>query len=107
MSRVRQAGLMLALLWSWQGLQAQEPQVPSTPPAVESRLVESRLQVNINEADAETIADVLTGIGPVKAQAIVKYREEHGPFQSVNDLTKVSGIGAATLRNNLDRIRIE
>jgi competence protein ComEA len=91
--------MMLALLWTWQGAQAQKPEAP---PAAESRL-----QVNINQADAETIADVLVGVGPAKAQAIVKYREEHGPFQDVNDLIDVTGIGAATLRNNLDRIRLE
>jgi competence protein ComEA len=91
--------MMLALLWAWQGAAAQTPEAP---PAVESRL-----QVNINEADAETIADVLVGVGPAKAEAIVKYREEHGPFQDVNDLIDVTGIGAVTLRNNLDRIRLE
>jgi competence protein ComEA len=99
MSRVRQVGLMLALFWMWQSAQAQVPQMP---PAAESTL-----QVNINQADAETIADVLVGIGPAKAQAIVDYREEHGPFQDVNDLIDVTGIGEATLRTIRDRIRLE
>ncbi len=55
--------------------------------------------VNINTADAKTIADALSGIGPSKAEAIVKYREEHGPFQAPEDLLEVSGIGEKSLEN--------
>ncbi|TAK63218.1 helix-hairpin-helix domain-containing protein [Methylobacter sp.] len=53
--------------------------------------------VNINTADAKTIGDALTGIGLKKAEAIVKYREEKGPFKTVEDLVNVSGIGAKTV----------
>jgi len=38
--------------------------------------------VNINTADAQAISDALSGIGPKKAEAIVKYRTEKGPFKS-------------------------
>ncbi|MDQ5911463.1 MAG: competence protein ComEA, partial [Pseudomonadota bacterium] len=48
--------------------------------------------ININTATAEQLEKGLTGIGPSKAAAIVKYREANGPFTSVNDLTKVPGI---------------
>ena len=48
--------------------------------------------VNINTAD-ETQLTALQGIGPTKAKAITQYRQEHGPFKSVDDLKKVSGIG--------------
>ena len=51
--------------------------------------------VNINSATKEEL-DVLPGIGPVKAQAIVDYRKAHGPFKSVEDLKKVNGVGDAT-----------
>ena len=61
-------------------------------------------QVNINTADAETIAKSLDGIGLSKAQAIVAYREEHGPFKNVDDLAQVKGVGAATLQRNHDAI---
>jgi competence protein ComEA len=52
--------------------------------------------VNINTAD-ETQLTALQGIGPTKAKAITQYRQEHGPFKSVDDLKKVAGIGDKTL----------
>jgi competence protein ComEA len=60
--------------------------------------------VNINTADAATIANALDGIGLNKAKAIVAFREEHGPFKNVDDLTQVKGIGPATLQRNHDAI---
>jgi competence protein ComEA len=60
--------------------------------------------VNINTADAETIAKSLDGIGLTKAKAIVAYREEHGPFKSADELAQVSGIGQATLQKNHEAI---
>ena len=65
------------------------------------------VQVNVNEADAATIADILVGIGMSRAQAIVEYREEHGQFMSLEDLAEVNGVGEATIVNNKDRIRFE
>ncbi|QPK62142.1 helix-hairpin-helix domain-containing protein [Methylomonas sp. LL1] len=56
--------------------------------------------VNINQADPETISKALTGIGPKKAEAIVQYRKEHGDFESLKDLEKVSGIGEKTIQAN-------
>jgi competence protein ComEA len=58
--------------------------------------------VNVNSADAATLADAIDGIGPVKAAAIVAYRETHGPFKTVDDLLLVKGIGEATLEKNRD-----
>ncbi|RDS85497.1 ComEA family DNA-binding protein [Dyella psychrodurans] len=60
--------------------------------------------VNINTADAATIANALDGIGLAKAKAIVAYRDEHGPFKNVDDLSQVKGIGKATLERNHDAI---
>ncbi len=56
--------------------------------------------VNINQADASTIAKSLDGIGQSKADAIVAWRDAHGPFKSADDLTQVKGIGKATLERN-------
>jgi competence protein ComEA len=65
------------------------------------------ISVNINEADAETLAASLQGVGESRAQAIVEYRDEHGPFVSVEELTEVNGIGEATLMLNRARISLE
>lgn len=62
--------------------------------------------VNINTADAATLASVLDGVGLKKAEAIVAHREEHGRFDSPEDLARVKGIGEATVRRNADKIRI-
>jgi len=68
---------------------------------------EQVLQVNVNTADAETIADILVGVGMSRAEAIVQYRSEHGAFIDINDLIMVNGIGEATLESNKERIRLE
>jgi competence protein ComEA len=53
--------------------------------------------VNINTADAKTISEALSGIGLKKAETIVKYRQEKGPFKAVEDLVNVDGIGPKTV----------
>ncbi|MCC6710436.1 MAG: helix-hairpin-helix domain-containing protein [Gammaproteobacteria bacterium] len=60
--------------------------------------------VNLNSASAEALAAGMVGIGPAKAQAIVDYREAHGPFKTVDDLLQIKGIGAATLDKNRERV---
>ncbi len=56
--------------------------------------------VNVNTADAQTIADNLSGIGLSKAHAIVAYREAHGSFKNVDELINVKGIGLKTIDKN-------
>lgn len=56
--------------------------------------------VNINTADAVTIAENLSGIGASKAQAIIEYRKLHGEFKSTEDLVKVKGIGFKLVERN-------
>lgn len=61
--------------------------------------------VNINEADAETIATALHRVGLKRAQDIVAWREANGKFTSVEQLLEIKGIGEATLAANRDRIQ--
>lgn len=62
--------------------------------------------VNINQADADQLARVLVGVGSQKAEAIVVYRTEHGPFSSLEELLEVNGIGPSTLERNRESIRL-
>jgi len=55
------------------------------------------IPVNINQADAETIADALNGIGEKTAIKIVEYREANGLFKTVEELTNIKGIGEKKL----------
>lgn len=61
--------------------------------------------VNINTADADSLASTLTGVGIVKANAIIAYRDLHGQFKSADELTAVKGIGLATVEKNRQRIK--
>mgnify|MGYP001822859095 CR=1 FL=1 len=63
-------------------------------------------KVDINQADAATLAQALDGVGMVKAQEIVAYREQFGNFRSIDQLAEVSGIGPATIERNRDRILV-
>ncbi len=64
-------------------------------------------RIDINSADAAAIAAALDGVGLVKAQEIVAYREMFGAFQSVDELMEVKGIGPGTLERNRERIALE
>jgi competence protein ComEA len=52
--------------------------------------------VNVNTASQSEL-ESLAGVGPVKAKAIIDYRQKNGPFKSLEDLDKVPGIGKGTL----------
>ena len=61
--------------------------------------------VDINTADADTLAMEINGVGPKLAQAIVEYRDAYGPFPSVDDLARVSGIGPKLVERNRSMLR--
>ena len=63
--------------------------------------------VNINVADAKTLAKELKGVGASKAEAIVKYRAEKGPFKTIDELKKVEGIGEATFETNKGNLKVK
>ena len=67
------------------------------------RVGEVPQRVNINTAEA-WLLEALPGIGEVSAQRIIEYRDENGPFQRVEDLTMVEGIGLTTLEKLRDRV---
>jgi competence protein ComEA len=63
-------------------------------------------EVDINTADAATMARELKGIGIKRAEAIVEYRQKHGPFKSADELALVKGIGPAAIEKNRAQIRL-
>ena len=63
-------------------------------------------KVNVNTADVATIAAALNGVGEAKAEAIVAYRQEHGPFKSADQLAEVKGIGLKTVEKNRELIEV-
>ncbi|MHA6493806.1 ComEA family DNA-binding protein [Pseudomonas borbori] len=101
------SSLLFALLASM-SLIASAAEVANTKQASPDEVtqVAAVSKINLNTADAETLQRELLGIGQVKAQAIVAYRDEHGAFASVDELLEVKGIGAATLEKNRDRLSI-
>ncbi|RUR33968.1 ComEA family DNA-binding protein [Vreelandella andesensis] len=62
--------------------------------------------INVNTADAELLAE-LPGIGPSRAAAIIEEREDNGAFADADDLTRVSGIGPATVNRMRDQVAVE
>ena len=64
------------------------------------------LYVDINSDSAEKMADLLSGVGIKKAEAIVLYRNTVGKFESIDDFINVPGIGPSTLEKNRERIQL-
>jgi competence protein ComEA len=77
------------------------------PLYAQDKAPQSTVAVNINKADAATIATGLKGVGNARAMEIVRYREAYGPFKSVDELTDVKGIGKSTLDENRAVITLE
>ena len=94
----------VALILSCLSTLAFEVQAPQNP-AADTQMA-AKTQVDINKADAATLALALDGVGMAKAQDIVAHREKIGEFKSLEDLEQVRGIGPATIARNRDKILI-
>ncbi len=62
--------------------------------------------LDINTANAAALAEAMVGVGPAKAEDIVAYRKEHGPFHQVDDLALIKGIGPAIVTKNRDKLTV-
>ena len=81
----------------------QSPQTKA-PAALTTATGETR--VSINSASAEQLMQAMNGVGLKKAQAIVSYREEFGPFKTVDDLKQVPGMGHSLVERNLAHLML-
>lgn len=79
-----------------------ETEHASIPPVASP---ETRARVDLNAADARALEE-LPGIGPATAREIIAYRSSHGPFQAVDQLDDVPGIGAVTLSSLRDLVTV-
>lgn len=71
-----------------------------------SALESQQSQISINSANTEQLAQFLSGIGKKKAEAIVIYREQSGPFTDIEQLLEVPGIGPSFLEKNSTKIKL-
>ena len=79
---------------------------PAPKPETAAQLQPKQEQVSINEATAEQLSAAMNGVGLKKAQAIVNYREQYGPFSAIQQLSEVPGIGNALIERNASRLKL-
>ncbi|ROP49959.1 competence protein ComEA [Enterobacter sp. BIGb0383] len=113
---IKTLAITLALIWGG-ALAHAAPKAGEVTPAPQPKVVASpsagkttdsvqslsgeNIKVSINSASAEELARAMNGVGLKKAQAIVSYREEYGPFNSLDDLRQVPGLGGSLVERNL------
>lgn len=90
---------LLAILPFWQTVTADESSLDGT--------MQSPVMININTATADELSRMLKGIGEKRAEAIVAYREENGPFWTVEQLQSVKGVGEMVLEQNRDMLSVK
>jgi competence protein ComEA len=103
------SSLVFALMTSLSSLTHAAPAVNAeakTPAVAQVVSSEQASKIDLNAADAALLQRELSGVGAVKADAIVKYRESNGPFASVDELLEVKGIGKAILESNREKLKV-
>ena len=63
--------------------------------------------IDINSASAKEIAAAMKGVGEKRAQQIIEYRKANGPYQSIDDLINIKGIGKKTIQANREKIMVK
>ncbi|CAI0972719.1 ComEA family DNA-binding protein [Serratia entomophila] len=109
-ARAMLAACLLSLTGPAAAVAAQSAPQPvlSIPAAGQSAAtpVAEEATVSINQADAEQLASILKGVGLKKAEGIVRYREQNGPFTQIEQLQEVPGIGPALFEKNRARLKM-
>jgi competence protein ComEA len=94
---------LAAILYDGQHVIIVAPDAKSLDAPIPVFPVSEQLKLNINEADREALCD-LPGIGNTKAEAIIQYRQTNGPFEEIEDILNVPGIGEYTFEQIKDLI---
>ena len=103
---IKALAITLAVVWGG-SLAHAAPAVAESAPVAQSKVAAPPAvatqsgKVSINSASAEELAQAMNGVGLKKAQAIVSYREEYGPFSNIDDLRQVPGLGGSLVERNL------
>ena len=102
------SSMFFALMVGITGVAHATPAAGAVEPVVAMQVMSDAkvVTININTADEATLQRELSGVGPVKARAIVAYREANGDFASIDELLEVKGIGKVILERNRDKIVI-
>jgi len=98
--------LLLGILASSPGLVHAAPASRVEASTLAARQMPVPNRVHLNTADAETLKRELSGIGRTKAEAIVKHREAYGPFDSIDELLEVKGIGKTLFERNREKLAL-
>lgn len=67
--------------------------------------VTTQKTIHLNQASVSELTNSFKGIGRKRAEAIVAYRESHGPFKAVADLAQVRGLGHTFINNHLEQLQ--
>ncbi|WP_254446310.1 helix-hairpin-helix domain-containing protein [Pantoea sp. MBD-2R] len=89
-----------------QSVTATEPATSVTGQKATEQPTSADELVSINQATAEQLSAVMNGVGLKKAQAIINYREQYGPFTQLDQLKEVPGMGNALVERNVSRLKL-
>lgn len=75
---------------------------PETPSVSQTVIKNTSGQINLNTANVEMLTKSIKGIGEKRAEAIIKYRDAHGGFKTIDELSQVPGLGKKFVVSHLD-----
>ena len=103
------SSIFLALMVGFSSVIHAAPSVEATEPVVAAQVASDAqvVTINLNTADEATLQRELSGVGAVKAKAIVAYREANGDFTSADELLEVKGIGKAIFEKNRNKVAVK
>ncbi len=103
--RIFAISLTIAALFAFLTINPAIAEVKQAGTTQSNETVASIQKININTADAKALT-TLKGIGKDRAAKIIEYREKHGPFEKIEDIMKVKGIGKKIFEQNKNALSV-